>query len=461
MSGNENENIKRKCESNKKEDKTSKNKTEKENELPEEEAVCQTQANKTIYFKIIYNEKEFNDFQKMNFENSFQPTFTYELFANELIHGYKGLKILISLTPKTFFAHINITYSQKLKISDNLEEIFANHYKDRYTTDKNIFLSQLLKEDDIICPKGSLIYEEGLRKIYNIDILNNDFTAESYSLQALCTFFIDAASFIPIETNFWGYFLITEIYDEKDKNKKWRTLGFCSYKNFHIELEKYYTMLSQFLVIPTYQRKGVGTFLLEHIYKYLFNEDKGCLEITTEDPDIEFILMRDYTICKLIANEKCIDNLLRLVPVGVKIIEKKEIYEKFNLNKSEIDSICKKLKLQENLISRAFEIIKYGLVANTKELLALFEKDKKSNMKKMMDESSLENIKLKRLRGPFIFFHDELDYDYKKDYQENSAISSEKKVEMLSPEFIADIEKIIPKVNGMIFDYKAILDEKK
>ena len=461
MSGNENENIKRKCESNKKEDKTSKNKTGNENELPEEEAVCQTQANKTIYFKIIYNEKEFNDFQNMNFENSFQPTYTYELFANELIHGYKGLKILISLTPKTFFAHINITYSQKLKISDNLEEIFANHYKDRYTTDKNIFLSQLLKEDDIICPKGSLIYEEGLRKIYNIDILNNDFTAESYSLQALCTFFIDAASFIPVETNFWGYFLITEIYDEKDKNKKWRTLGFCSYKNFHIELEKYYTMLSQFLVIPTYQRKGVGTFLLEHIYKYLFNEDKGCLEITTEDPDIEFILMRDYTICKLIANEKCIDNLLRLVPVGVKIIEKKEIYEKFNLNKSEIDSICKKLKLQENLISRAFEIIKYGLVANTKELLALFEKDKKSNMKKMMDESSLENIKLKRLRGPFIFFHDELDYDYKKDYQENSAISSEKKVEMLYPEFIADIEKIIPKVNGMIFDYKAILDEKK
>jgi len=461
MSGNENENIKRKCESNKKEDKTSKNKTENENELPEEEAVCQTQANKTIYFKIIYNEKEFNDFQNMNFENSFQPTYTYELFANELIHGYKGLKILISLTPKTFFAHINITYSQKLKISDNLEEIFANHYKDRYTTDKNIFLSQLLKEDDIICPKGSLIYEEGLRKIYNIDILNNDFTAESYSLQALCTFFIDAASFIPVETNFWGYFLITEIYDEKDKNKKWRTLGFCSYKNFHIELEKYYTMLSQFLVIPTYQRKGVGTFLLEHIYKYLFNEDKGCLEITTEDPDIEFILMRDYTICKLIANEKCIDNLLRLVPVGVKIIEKKEIYEKFNLNKSEIESICKKLKLQENLISRAFEIIKYGLVANTKELLALFEKDKKSNMKKMMDESSLENIKLKRLRGPFIFFHDELDYDYKKDYQENSAISSEKKVEMLYPEFIADIEKIIPKVNGMIFDYKAILDEKK
>ena len=90
----------------------------------------------------------------MNFVNYFQPTYTYELFANELIHGYKGLKMLISLTPKTFFAHINIIYSQKLNISDNLDEIFQNHFKNRYTTDKNIFLLQLKKENDIINPKG-------------------------------------------------------------------------------------------------------------------------------------------------------------------------------------------------------------------------------------------------------------------------------------------------------------------
>ena len=457
MSGNENESKKRKCESDKKEDKTSKN--QKEKELSEEETTCQIQANKTIYFKIINNEKEFDDFQKLDFENSFQPTYTYELFTNELIHGYKGLKILISLTPKTFYAHINIIYSQKLNINDNLDEIFENHYKNRYTKDKNDFLSHLSEENEMIAPKGKLIYENGTKKIYNIDILNDDFTAESYSLQALCTFFIDAASFIPIETNFWGYFLITEIYDEKEKDKKWHTLGFCSYENFHIELEKYYTMLSQFLIIPIYQRKGFGTFLLENCYKYLYTNDECCLEITTEDPAIEFILMRDYTICKIMVNEKYIDDLLKLVE-GT-IIKNKEIYDKFNLNKNELDDICKKLKLQENLISRAFEIIKYGLVANTKDLLQLFEKDKKSSMKKMLDESSLENIKLKRYRGPFIFFHDEIDYDYKKDYQENSSISSEKKVEMLYPEYIADIEKIVPKVNGMIFNYKSLLDGNK
>ena len=459
MSGIEKESSKRKVEIENKEDKTSKNRSEKDllNDVNEN---IQIQANKVIYFKIVYNEKDFENFQNMNFINCFQPTYTYELFANEIIHGYKGLKILISLTPKTFYAHINIKYSHKLPLCDNLEEIFANHFNNRYTTDKNIFISELKKDNDLQKQKGKLIYEKENRKIYNIDILNDDFTSESYSLQALCTFFIDAASFIPLETNFWGYFLVIEYYNEKVNNinnlgKNWHTIGFTSYKNFHIEYNKYYTMLSQFLVLPIYQRKGVGTFLLENFYKYSFKEDKSCLEVTTEDPDIEFILMRDYTICKILINEKFCDNLLK--SFKGKVINSKDIYDKFILEKKELSKICKKLKLQENLINRAFEIIKYGLVANNKELSPLFEKEKKANMIKMFEENSFENIKLKRCRGPFIFFHDEIDYDYKKDYQEESSLPNDKRVEMLYPEYIADIEKITPKVYEMVLDYKSKL----
>ena len=93
MSGTENESLKRKNESEKKEDKSLKTKDEKElrGEEEEEEVACVAESNKVIYFKIIKNEKEFDDFQNMNTENCFQPTFTYELFPNEIIHGYKGL----------------------------------------------------------------------------------------------------------------------------------------------------------------------------------------------------------------------------------------------------------------------------------------------------------------------------------------------------------------------------------
>jgi len=453
MSGEEKEILKRKNEGEDKKDTTSKTKDENQI-ITEANAIndaCQINANKIIYFKIVKDETEFNDFQNMNLENSFQPTYTYELFANEIIHGYKGLKILISLTPKTFYAHINIQYSEKMSVNDDVENILAEHFKERFTRNKDTFISKL-KEEIEKTPKGKLIYSENNRSIYNIDILGDDYTDENYSIQALCTFFIDAASFIPIETNFWGYFLIME---NIDNNKNWKTLGICSYKNFHIELNKYFTMLSQFMIFPPYQRKGIGTFLLEHIYKYLFNEDKECLEIMTEDPSIEFILMRDYTICKIITNEKLIDELINLIKE--RVIESKEVFDKFKLEKEDIKNISKKVKLQENLISRAVEIIKYGLVINSKELLKLFEKEKKDNMTKMFEENSIENAKMKRVRGPFLFFHNDMDYNYKQDYEEKSDYLMKEKVEMLYPEYISDIEKIIPKVNEVVFKYKSTL----
>ena len=453
MSGEEKEILKRKNEGEDKKDTTSKTKDENQI-ITEANAIndaCQINANKIIYFKIVKDETEFNDFQNMNLENSFQPTYTYELFANEIIHGYKGLKILISLTPKTFYAHINIQYSEKMSVNDDIENILAEHFKERFTRNKDTFISKL-KEEIEKTPKGKLIYSENNRSIYNIDILGDDYTDENYSIQALCTFFIDAASFIPVETNFWGYFLIVE---NIDNNKNWKTLGICSYKNFHIELNKYFTMLSQFMIFPPYQRKGIGTFLLEHIYKYLFNEDKECLEIMTEDPSIEFILMRDYTICKIITNEKLIDELINLIKE--RVIESKEVFVKFKLEKEDIKNISKKVKLQENLISRAVEIIKYGLVINSKELLKLFEKEKKDNMTKMFEENSIENAKMKRVRGPFLFFHNDMDYNYKQDYEEKSDYLMKEKVEMLYPEYISDIEKIIPKVNEVVFKYKSTL----
>ena len=106
MSAEEKESSKRKAEPETKKDTSSKTKDleviqKEENDKDK----CQINANKIIYFKIINTEAEFDAFQNMNLENSFQPTYTYELFANEVIHGYKGLKVLISLTPKTFFAH--------------------------------------------------------------------------------------------------------------------------------------------------------------------------------------------------------------------------------------------------------------------------------------------------------------------------------------------------------------------
>ena len=49
--------------------------------------------------------------------------------------------------------------------------------------------------------------------------------------------------------------------------------------------------------------------------------------------------------------------------------------------------------------------------------------------------------------------------DYKKDYEEQSDYLTKEKVEMLYPEYINDIEKIVAKVNAMVFKYKSSLSK--
>ncbi len=438
--------------SEKKENKGNKEKDIEENKS--EQLTCSVSANNSIYFKIIHSKEEFKNFQELNFENTFQPKYSLQLFPNEKINGYKGLKILISLTPKFFTPHIKIIYDKALKFKDNLEEIFQKHYKDCYLTDENEFLEKLKEENEIEKIKGKMIYKEDEKEIYYIDILNDDFIKENINFQSLCTFFIDAASFIPLETNFWGYFF--PIIRKKENNKNWFSVGFCSFRNFHMELYKYCSMISQFLILTPFQRKGYGTFMLEQIYNY-FNKNNECIEITTEDPDIQFILMRDYTIIKLLLKNKFLDNILKSMG-NDKEIKSKDIYDKFTLSKDNIKDISQKLKLQKNLIERAFEIIKFSLCNN--KLLHIFEKEKKEKFKYLLrNEYQIDSLFKNKKYGPFIFFYDDQEFDYLKIIDEdkknmNSEMTLEQKINILYIDYDNDIRKIIAKCGKEILDYK-------
>ena len=433
-----------------------------------DEITYEVNAKNAIYFKIVHNEKEFIDFQGLNFENVFHPTYTYELFQNEKINGYKGIKILISLTPKRLYSHINIIYAKKLDVSDDVEKILSEHFKDAYCTSNVEFLEKLKSDISLSSPKGLLVCKDKSKSIYTIDILEDGFESENLNFQALCPFFIDAASFIPLETNFWSYFL--EIEDEEkcaecgekggddiittedniintsSNISNWHTVGFCSYKNFHLQQDKYTTMLSQFLILNPYQRKGFGTYMLQSAYNFLGKEQIQCREITTEDPDLEFILMRDITIIKLILENNFLEYQFRRLKSCE--ITTKEDFDLFILSDKEIKSIASALKLQENLIERTLEFILYSMILNSKELNAEFTKHKKEKFSKMLIKNTDINQAHKtRNKGPFISFYDDPDYDPQKIIQENESENPAKSIEIINE-----------KVNIFFFDYKRDLD---
>ena len=237
-------------------------------------------SNEVIYFKIIHSEDEFINFQNLsNLEYCFNPQFTNQIFENETITGYKNLKILISLTPRLLFPHFKVIYDSSLKVKDDIELILKNHYGQIYEKDDAKFLEKLKEENN--CqnslvqhpPKGNLICEEELNGenfiINVVDIIKDNFTEENFNYQCLCTFFIDGASFIPYVDNFWSYFILyqkIQFNKEECENKfRYEVIGFTSTLNVNLSLAAHRSMVSQFLIIPPFQRRGLGHFLLDVI----------------------------------------------------------------------------------------------------------------------------------------------------------------------------------------------------
>ena len=61
----------------------------------------------------------------------------------------------------------------------------------------------------------------------------------------------------------------------------------------------YKLRISQFIVLPSYQRLGIGSTLLENLYNFYLT-DKKCTEITVEDPSDDFQQMKDALDIKMI-----------------------------------------------------------------------------------------------------------------------------------------------------------------
>ena len=460
MSANNNNN-KRKAEKNNLND-------DDKNLFNENEKIYTLNSNEIIFFKIINDENEFYDFQKFNLINSFQPKFSLQLFENEKIFGYKNLKILISLTSKLFFPHIKISFDKKIDSCDQIETIFKNHFQNNFTFNEKEFLNKLNEEKNFDFKdlnNNNLIFKSNDKEIYFIDIIKDNFVDKNFHFQAICNFFIDAASFIPIYTNFWNYFVI--ISRKNDNSKDFYTIGFTSFKNFHKNIHDYTTMISQFLILTPYQRKGNGILLLNSIYNYL-KKDEKCKEITTEDPDIEFILMRDVLICENLIKEK---NFIEKFFKNLKFMEFSNLDEINNFNevfynnKENIENLTKKYKLQKNLIKRGYEILKLYFCGNKFEskfkedkINCFIEQMKKDEPKKIFDH--------KKFGKPIIFFHNDSDFNVDEIMKEEININAfnfneknlKQKAEDLFMEYEKDIKLILPKIGKIVFEFKKTLE---
>lgn len=111
-------------------------------------------------------------------------------------------------------------------------------------------------------------------EVYKVRVTDKKFPPNlNRSLQALLFFFIESASFIE-EDPCWHYFMLYEVVKKfKNNPPSYRLIGFSTTFE-ELDKKNYTHRISQFMILPAYQKQGFGKSLVHGIYLEYINDKK-------------------------------------------------------------------------------------------------------------------------------------------------------------------------------------------
>lgn len=154
--------------------------------------------------------------------------------------------------------------------------------------------------------------ETGAKSTKKYQIFYAGATTEGFSqfqarMQTLVMWFIESANMIDFKDKRWDCFMIFEKYNPSTSEGNGSTpissedryffAGYATVYRCYAYPDRTRPRVSQMLILPQYRRNGLGTKLLQSIYDY-YKKRPSTLDITAEDPDEDFISMRDLLDCK-------------------------------------------------------------------------------------------------------------------------------------------------------------------
>nr|CAG4644809.1 EOG090X06NC [Leptodora kindtii] len=259
-------------------------------------------SNEALDLKLVRKQQDIQDE-----ETTFKPEMSHQVFGeNESIFGYQGLSIQLYYTAGKLNTYLGLTYEHKIKqkqegvSADDVIGSLAPKLQPGFFTNIDDFTSSLEKEANFV-PFGELLsaytvnpggVNERRFEIYTCSIDEPGFRSYHERMQTFLLWYVDAASFIDVDDDRWRYFLIFEKIKVDDRTQ----YAFCGYSTVYL----YYAYpnmtrprISQFLVLPPFQRMGIGAELLNIVYRH-FLKDSSILDITVEDPSDNFVRLRDF-----------------------------------------------------------------------------------------------------------------------------------------------------------------------
>ncbi|CAN8097189.1 unnamed protein product [Discula destructiva] len=287
---------------------------------------------------------------KVNSLCKFQPTWTYPIVGEqETIFGYKGLKIHLQYNASDMRPHLSSTKTAKLPEeleSDDFEvheisELFEDFLPPSAFASKPEFVKAVQNTSDDWHPPGELIrmFEDDEGSSYEVwkgSLADPLVLALVKRIQILVSLFIEAGTPIATESteereadplSRWTIFLLYHKRPRKEMPGKFTYVfaGYCTVYRFFIfhltasgsrtagDLElpmgnlsftdfPCRSRISQFIIIEPFQHKGNGQRLYSTIYQTLL-EDPNTIEITIEDPNEAFDVLRDRADLKFLRKQ--------------------------------------------------------------------------------------------------------------------------------------------------------------
>lgn len=272
-----------------------------------------------------------------------QPFFTYPFFDKgkddegddynesassvsstaEILYGFKDLSIKVVYSTRSFRFLINVKYSEKKAFSNEMNEIVLPLLSNTFGSDRESCMLAKDKEWTLDSELFVAWLKEESEGSFGIDYSSFSTSVQSYPgkqaelrkfrleeapevwlkvhnrMEILMYFFIEGASTIlPTEDEEADPAWTTLLMISPETND---ILGICTlfdFFQFPVKddagnlLDRKRLRLSQMLIVPPYQKKGLGWSIYEYVYNEMVLKDPAVVDFCVEDPTEEFTNLR-------------------------------------------------------------------------------------------------------------------------------------------------------------------------
>lgn len=256
----------------------------------------------------------------------FHPSFTYPIYGEaETIYGYQGLSINLDVASGSLVPLVDIKYRTKNEATtaqlDDVEGKLAPFLPSEYisatsTSSAKADFDAALVKSKSFTPLGEKVHSYTRKKVNKgkgksgpssaaNSVLSEDdpdarvfevyrstwetpgFREYHRRMQLFALLFIEGASYIQEEETNWEFFTLYEKTGEG-----WHFMGYTSLYKFWCWPDSSRIRLSQFVILPPYQKQGHGGALYTTVYDAI-RQRSTVSELTVEDPSEDFDRLRD------------------------------------------------------------------------------------------------------------------------------------------------------------------------